>query len=163
MRFAWWSGEEWGLLGSTHWVNGLVAADPAVINRLAAYVNVNMIASPNYVIGVYDGDGATFPNEELPTGSADLKRLYTSYFDAIGQAWVDIEMRSSSDHAAFMPSGYRSGACSPGPVTPSRQRRRPSSADNATGSTTPTITGRTTPSPTSARSHWRSTAKRPPT
>ena len=109
VRFAWWSGEEWGLLGSTHWVNGLVAADPAVIDRLAAYVNVDMIASPNYVIGVYDGDGATFPNEGLPTGSADLKRLYTSYFDAIGQAWVDIEMRSSSDHAAFMPSGVPVG------------------------------------------------------
>jgi len=109
VRFAWWSGEEWGLLGSTHWVNGLVADDPAAIDRLAAYINVDMIASPNYVIGVYDGDGATFSNEALPTGSADVKRLYTSYFDAIGQPWVDVEMGSSSDHAAFVPSGVPVG------------------------------------------------------
>lgn len=109
VRFAWWSGEEWGLLGAMHWVNQQVANDPEMINDIAAYVNVDMVASPNYVIGVYDGDGSTFPDAEMPPGSDKMEQLYTSYFDSIGQPWVDVEMGGSSDHAAFVASGVPVG------------------------------------------------------
>lgn len=97
VRFAWWGGEEWGLLGSIHWVNDLVASDPGQLQRLAAYVNVDMVASPNYVIGVYEGD------------SRPIKAIYTDYFDSIGQPWIDFDMGQSSDHAAFLPSGVPVG------------------------------------------------------
>lgn len=109
VRFAWWSGEEWGLLGSIHWVNGLVEANPAELRRLAAYVNIDMVASPNYVIGVYDADGSTFADADLPAGSVGLEQQFTGYFDRIGQPWVDVEMGGSSDHAAFVPSGIPVG------------------------------------------------------
>lgn len=105
VRFAWWGGEEWGLLGSIHWVNQQVADRPEVLSSIAGYVNVDMVASPNYVIGVYDADGSTYPGEDLPAGSDAMERIYTDYFDSIGQAWVDTEMGGSSDHAAFLPSG----------------------------------------------------------
>lgn len=97
VRFAWWGGEEWGLLGSIHWVNHAVASDPGQLQRLAAYVNVDMVASPNYVIGVYEGD------------SRAIKAIYTDYFDSIGQPWIDFDMGQSSDHAAFLPSGVPVG------------------------------------------------------
>lgn len=109
VRLVWWGGEEWGLLGSLHWVNSQVADQPETIERVSAYLNVDMIASPNYVIGVYDGDGSDFPSEALPLGSGDLEALYASYFDAIGQPWVPVEVDGSSDHAAFMPSGVPVG------------------------------------------------------
>ena len=109
VRLVWWGGEELGLLGSLHWVNTRVADDPQAIERLAAYVNVDMIASPNYVIGVYDGDGSDFPDEGLPAGSGDIEAIYTAWFDSIGQPWLPVEVGSSSDHAAFMPSGVPVG------------------------------------------------------
>lgn len=109
VRFVWWGGEEWGLLGSLHWVNGLVDTDPAMIEQVAAYVNIDMVASPNFVIGVYDGDGTTFPDDGVPAGSAGLKTLFTSWFDRIGQPWVDVEFDGASDYASFMPSGVPVG------------------------------------------------------
>lgn len=109
VRFAWWSGEEWGLLGSLHWVNSMVSDDPQTIQHLAAYVNVDMVASPNFIIGVYDGDGSTFTRPDVPAGSAGLKGLFTSYFDRIGQPWTDVEFDDSSDYASFIPSGVPVG------------------------------------------------------
>lgn len=109
VRFAWWSGEELGLLGSIHWVNGLVESDPQAIASLAAYINVDMVASPNHVIGVYDGDGSSFDETDLPQGSAELERRFTDYFDSIGQPWVDAEIGLSSDHYAFLSSGVPIG------------------------------------------------------
>lgn len=109
VRYAWWSGEEWGLLGAIHWVNGKVADDPESLTSLAAYINIDMVASPNYVIGVYDGDGSTFPGEDLTDGSDQVEQLFTGYLDAIGQPWVDSEMDGASDHGAFMNSGVPLG------------------------------------------------------
>ncbi len=106
VRFAWWG--KWrrtGLLGLIHWVNKQVADDPDVLQRIAGYVNVDMVASPNYVIGIYDADGSTYPGEDLPAGSTAMEQILVDYFDSIGQPWVDIEMGGASDHAAFLPSG----------------------------------------------------------
>ena len=53
VRFAWWGAEEAGLQGSNFYVNNLSEAELADI---ALYLNFDMIASPNYTFGVYDGD-----------------------------------------------------------------------------------------------------------
>ncbi|WP_309055607.1 M28 family peptidase, partial [Streptomyces sp.] len=39
VRFAWWGAEESGLLGSTHYVAGLKAGDPAALEDVALYLN----------------------------------------------------------------------------------------------------------------------------
>ena len=57
VRFAWWGAEEAGLIGSNYYVANLAAADLAKINL---YLNFDMIASPNYVRFIYDGDGSAF-------------------------------------------------------------------------------------------------------
>ncbi len=57
VRFAWFSAEELGLIGSTKYVASLSQAEK---DKIALMVNVDMIASPNYMIGVYDGDGSRF-------------------------------------------------------------------------------------------------------
>ena len=109
VRYAWWSGEELGLLGSAHLVNTMVDSDPQTIQQIAAYLNVDMVASPNGVIGVYDGDGSDFPDETLPAGSGEVEQLFTGRFDSLAQPWVPIEMGGSSDHASFINSGVPTG------------------------------------------------------
>src|SRR5512139_1622843 len=51
LRFAWWGAEEFGLLGSEHYVRAL-SADEAAQIRL--YLNYDMIASPNFAYMIYD-------------------------------------------------------------------------------------------------------------
>ena len=58
LRFAWWGGEEAGLVGSTAYVNGLSQAER---DRIALYLNYDMVGSPNYIFMVYDADQSSFP------------------------------------------------------------------------------------------------------
>ncbi len=58
LRFAWWAGEEQGLLGSADYVNGLSQAE---LDRIALYMNYDMVGSPNYYFGVYDADESSYP------------------------------------------------------------------------------------------------------
>ena len=57
MRFAWWGAEEEGLVGSTAYVDGLSQAER---DRIALYLNYDMVGSPNYIFMVYDADQSTF-------------------------------------------------------------------------------------------------------
>ena len=51
---AFWAAEELGLLGSRHYVSSL---DRAERDRIDAYINLDMVGSPNPVPDVYsDGD-----------------------------------------------------------------------------------------------------------
>jgi Zn-dependent M28 family amino/carboxypeptidase len=106
VRFAWWGAEELGLLGSEHYVSDLVENDPAALQRIATYVNYDMVASPNYVIGVYDADQSTYPAPvDVPAGSPETEDVFTDYFDHVGQAWVDTEFSGRSDYQAFIVNG----------------------------------------------------------
>ena len=57
LRFAWWGGEEGNLVGSTFFVNSLT---PEQLADLEMYLNFDMVASPNYGLFRYDGDGSDF-------------------------------------------------------------------------------------------------------
>ena len=51
LRVGFWGGEELGLLGSRRYVNGLSEAER---RRIAAYLNLDMVASPGRAVAVYD-------------------------------------------------------------------------------------------------------------
>ena len=57
LRFAWWAAEEQGLVGSRDYVDGLSQAER---DRIALYMNYDMVGSPNYIFMVYDADESTF-------------------------------------------------------------------------------------------------------
>ena len=57
LRFAWWAAEEQGLVGSAAYVAGLSQAEK---DRIALYMNYDMVGSPNGFLGVYDADESTF-------------------------------------------------------------------------------------------------------
>src|SRR4029450_11144095 len=58
LRFAWGAREEQGLLGSADYVAGLSQAER---DRIALYMNYDMIGSPNYIFMVYYAHESTLP------------------------------------------------------------------------------------------------------
>jgi len=61
LRFAWWGAEELGLLGSYHYVEDLRDNNPVELAKIALNLNFDMVGSPNYFYGIYNGSGAA-PN-----------------------------------------------------------------------------------------------------
>ena len=53
LRFAFWGAEEIGLVGSRDYVEGLSSAER---RRIAAYINLDMVGTPDAEPAVYDGD-----------------------------------------------------------------------------------------------------------
>ena len=83
VRLAWWGAEEAGLIGSTEYVDGLSQAEK---DRIALYLNFDMVASPNYIFMVYDGDESGFEAPVVvPDGSVAIEDLFESYFTKVGQ------------------------------------------------------------------------------
>jgi len=106
VRFAWWGAEELGLLGSEHYVYDLVDNNPDELDKIATYLNFDMVGSPNYIIGVYDANESTYEAPvTVPAGSAETEAVLTGWFDSIGQPWVDTEFSGRSDYQAFIENG----------------------------------------------------------
>lgn len=107
LRFAWWGAEELGLVGSTAYVNGLSQAER---DRIALYLNYDMVGSPNYVFMVYDADQSTFPAPvPVPAGSVAIEDLYESYYTWVGEPYDDAAFSGRSDYQAFILAGIPSG------------------------------------------------------
>jgi Zn-dependent M28 family amino/carboxypeptidase len=103
VRFAWWGAEELGLIGSYEYVASLNEAE---LGNIATYLNFDMIASPNYIIGVYDADQSTYEAPvPVPDGSVATEAVFTDYFDSIEQPWVDTEFSGRSDYQPFILAG----------------------------------------------------------
>ncbi len=104
-RFGWFSAEELGLIGSTKYVEALSASEKA---RISAYVNAAMVSSPNYMLGVYDGDGSKF-GQSGPQGSAVIESMLHGFFAIQGLKSVVTELSGRSDYAAFSAAGVAVG------------------------------------------------------
>ena len=91
LRFAWWAAEEQGLVGSHDYVDGLSQAE---LDRIALYMNYDMVGSPNYIFMVYDADVSTFPappGVPIPPGSEAIEDVYESYYTLVGEPYDDTE------------------------------------------------------------------------
>jgi hypothetical protein len=87
VRVAFWAAEELGLIGSRHYVSAL---DEGERRRIRAYVNLDMVGSPNAVPAVYvDGD----------------RELEQVLADAVRAKLGGIRAGAASDHAAFQAAG----------------------------------------------------------
>jgi Zn-dependent M28 family amino/carboxypeptidase len=105
VRFAWWGAEEFGLIGSDYYVNNLTQGER---DRIALYLNFDMIGSPNYVRFVYDGDGSAF-GLAGPPGSAEIEALFASFYAVQGLAFEPTQIDFRSDYAAFFDAGIPFG------------------------------------------------------
>lgn len=104
VRFSFWAAEEIGLLGSNYYVSQLSAEE---IAKIRIYLNFDMIASPNYIYAVYDGDGSAF-NVSGPSGSAQGENLLVTYLNSVGLKTVPTKFDGRSDYQAFINAGMPS-------------------------------------------------------
>lgn len=70
--------------------------------------NTPQIASPNYIFGIYDGDGSAF-NLTGPPGSDVLERDFEEFYESRDLPHVPTEFNGRSDYAAFIENGIPSG------------------------------------------------------
>jgi Zn-dependent M28 family amino/carboxypeptidase len=102
LRFAWWGAEELGLLGSEFYVDSLSQAER---DRIALYLNFDMVGSPNYVRFVYDGDDSVGDGNVGPAGSAAIEKLFVDYFASQGLASDPTDFSGRSDYGPFIAAG----------------------------------------------------------
>ncbi|MEU4449143.1 M28 family metallopeptidase [Actinosynnema sp. NPDC050801] len=96
IRFGWWGAEELGLIGSTHYVNNLPTTERS---KVKAYLNFDMIGSPNAGYFVYSASGQ-------PTGSLQLQQALQAGFSVPTELTA---VGGRSDHAAFARAGIPIG------------------------------------------------------
>jgi Zn-dependent M28 family amino/carboxypeptidase len=105
IRFAWWGAEESGLLGSEHYVASLSEEELADI---ALNLNFDMVASPNYVRFVYDGDGSD-SEEAGPAGSDRIEAEFVRWFQRHGLETEPTAFDGRSDYGPFIDAGIPAG------------------------------------------------------
>ena len=105
LRFAFWGAEEVGLLGSQHYVESLAAEDR---DDILMNLNFDMIASPNYVRFIYDGNGSQM-GQSGPTGSGTIESIFEEYFDSMGLDYEATAFDGRSDYGPFIAVGIPAG------------------------------------------------------
>lgn len=112
VRLAWWGAEEDGLLGSTGHVAGL---DDAERGRVVAYLNADMLGSPNGHLGVLDGDGSVAPGAvPLPPGSAQVEQVLQALLAGAGVPYEEAVVDGASDYVPFAHAGIPVGGVQTG-------------------------------------------------
>jgi Zn-dependent M28 family amino/carboxypeptidase len=108
VRFVWFSAEEAGLLGSAYYVSQLSDAQKA---NIAAMLDFDMLASPNFARFVYDGDLSSFPGPAggVPEASGQIEKIFNDYFAAQGMATLPTAFDGRSDYRDFIQSGIPAG------------------------------------------------------
>jgi Zn-dependent M28 family amino/carboxypeptidase len=107
VRFAFWGAEEEGLIGSTSYVTGLSAADRL---KIALYLNLDMVASPNAAYLAYDGDNSDNVGAGPgPEGSATVERVLLDQLAAAGVRGEGTDFDGRSDYGPFIAADIPAG------------------------------------------------------
>jgi aminopeptidase Y len=106
VRFAWWAGEEEGLLGSDYYVSQLSKEENL---KIRMFMDYDMLASPNYAYQVYNATDAV-----NPVGSEELRDLYTDYYEKHGQNYTYIAFDGRSDYDGFIRHSIPGGGIATG-------------------------------------------------
>jgi Zn-dependent M28 family amino/carboxypeptidase len=116
LRFAWWGAEESGLVGSTNYVNSLSQAEK---DRIALYLNFDMVGSPNYIFMTQDADQSSFTAPvPVPPGSVQIEDLFESFYTLRREPYDDAAFDGRSDYQAFIVNGIPAGGLFTGAEVP---------------------------------------------
>ncbi len=105
VRFAFWSGEEDGLIGSSYYVSQLSKAE---IKGTAVNLNFDMVGSPNPVNFVYDGDGSAL-GVAGPNGSGTVEKVFNDFFASQNEPTEATDFDGRSDYFGFIEAGIPAG------------------------------------------------------
>lgn len=108
IRFGWWGAEEYGLLGSAWYVNSLRQENR--LGELALNINMDMLASPNYYLGVSNGSTAP-PNTpaDAVRGSETLTRVMATVMQNQDTRFQLTAFNGRSDYGPFIEAGIPAG------------------------------------------------------
>ena len=99
VRFAFWAAEEGGPFGSAAYVAGLSRRER---DDVVAYLNFDMLASPNAVAFVYD-------EVDAAAGSDLITAAFAAALAEAGVAWEPIDLQGDSDHGPFVAADIPTG------------------------------------------------------
>ncbi|PVI05535.1 aminopeptidase-like protein Y [Periconia macrospinosa] len=106
VRFAWWAGEEEGLLGSDYYVATLPEAEN---RKIRLFMDYDMMASPNFAFQIYNATNAA-----NPTGSEELRDLYINWYKENELNYTFIPFDGRSDYDGFIRNGIPGGGIATG-------------------------------------------------
>jgi Zn-dependent M28 family amino/carboxypeptidase len=107
VRFAFWGAEEEGLIGSTRYVEALSDADR---EKIALYLNLDMVGSQNPAYLAYDGDDSDKTGAGPgPEGSATVERVLLEQLATTGVVGEGTDFDGRSDYGPFIVAGIPSG------------------------------------------------------
>jgi Zn-dependent M28 family amino/carboxypeptidase len=106
VRFVLWGAEELGLLGAHHYVDELSEEER---DDIALYLNFDMIASPNFGMFVYDGDGSEAISDPGPEGSAQIEYAINGFMEGRGYQPRPTAFSGRSDYGPFIDVGIPAG------------------------------------------------------
>jgi aminopeptidase Y len=106
VRFAWWAGEEEGLLGSDYYVASLPKKEN---QKIRLFMDYDMMASPNFAYQIYNATNALNPE-----GSEELKNLYIDWYEEQGLNYTFIPFDGRSDYDGFIRNGIPGGGIATG-------------------------------------------------
>jgi Zn-dependent M28 family amino/carboxypeptidase len=105
VRFLWFGAEEAGLLGSIHYVANLTKSQQ---KDIMAMLDFDMLASPNFVRFVYDGDGSS-TGTKGPSGSGNIEAVFNNFWNSQGLATDPTAFDGRSDYDSFTAVGIPAG------------------------------------------------------
>jgi len=108
IRFCWWGAEELGLLGSKHYVYDLQANNATALSEIALNLNFDMVGSPNFVRGVYNG------SSDSNVGSAVIQREFKKFFAGLKLPVEDSAFTGRSDYGPFLNASLPAGGLDTG-------------------------------------------------
>jgi Zn-dependent M28 family amino/carboxypeptidase len=74
--------------------------------QIALYLNFDMIGSPNYMLGVYDGDDSAAEGAGPgPAGSAEIEDVFEAFFASRGLPTNPADFTGRSDYGPFIAAG----------------------------------------------------------
>jgi Zn-dependent M28 family amino/carboxypeptidase len=106
VRFGFWGAEEAGIHGSAAYVRSL---RPAQADAISAYLNFDMIASPNGLRLIYDADGGGDPEAAAPAGSVRIEHAFDRWFASRRLTTGLYKREGRSDDAPFAAAGIPVG------------------------------------------------------
>ncbi|KAF2850600.1 aminopeptidase-like protein Y [Plenodomus tracheiphilus IPT5] len=106
VRFAWWAGEEEGLLGSDYYVASLPQEEN---EKIRLFMDYDMMGSPNFAYQIYNATNAVNPK-----GSEELRDLYIKWYEDQGLNYTFIPFDGRSDYDGFIRNGIPGGGIATG-------------------------------------------------